>query len=98
MTRVMARVALCAVASACTVERAELRRPPRSAPVVSAEDSANVRGSVLSFAAAQERGDLVAMERILDPRVVVFEAGRVSDGWEEFRDRHLVPMLATLPD
>lgn len=95
----MAWVALCAVAvTGCTVERAEVRRPPRSAPVVSAEDSANVRGLVLGLAAAVERGDLVAMERILDPRVVVFESGHANYGWTDFRDHHLAPELAALRD
>ena len=94
----MARVALCAAASACTVERAEVRRPPRSAPVVSAEDSANVRGTVLSFAEALEDGDLIAMERRVDPGVVVFESGRANYGWADFRDNHLAPELATLRD
>lgn len=97
MRSAVAWLALCAVA-ACTVERAEVRRPPRSAPAVSAEDSANVRGTVLRFAAAFESGDLVAIERILDPRVVVFEAGHANYGWADFRDNHLAPELAALRD
>lgn len=81
------------VLTGCTIERAEPRRPPPSFVAVSAEDSANVRMTVLNLAAAYERGDLAALEQILEPGVVVFEGGRADRGWNEYLERHLGPEL-----
>ena len=96
----MSRLAIVLVAlglsSGCTVERAEVRRPPRARAIVSAEDSANVRGTLLSFAAEFEAGDLVGLERLFDPRVVVYESGQATVGWADFRDEYLEPELAVL--
>lgn len=90
---------VCAAAvAACTVERAEVRRPPRSRAVVSTEDSANVRGTVLTLGREFEAGDLAGLERLFDPDVVVFESGRVNRGWADYRDHHLAPELAALSE
>lgn len=82
----------------CTVERADVRRPPAARAVVSAEDSANVRGVLLTFTSQLVRGDVMGLERIFDPAAVVFESGRTARGWGDYRDRLLRPELEALHD
>ncbi len=96
MTRISFLLAFAALA-ACTVERAELPRAPRTRPLVSAEDSADVRSTILTLAGDLARGDLVALERIFDPQLIVFEAGKESRGWPDYRAQ-LGPALDALRD
>lgn len=98
--KAIAVLSLCAsLWVACTIERAEVRRPPARSPrVATAEDSANVRAVILTLAREVERGDLVALEGIFDPNVVVFESGRVNRGWADYRDHHLAPELAAFTE
>jgi ketosteroid isomerase-like protein len=35
--------------------------------------------------------DLAAVEKLVDPAIVVFENGHRNDGWPDFRDKHLKP-------
>jgi ketosteroid isomerase-like protein len=83
---------------ACTVERAEIRRPARSRPVATAEDSANVRGTVLAVASAVRTGDLDELERRVEPGLVVFADGHVHTGWTSVRDGWLRDAFAATRD
>lgn len=98
MTRAPLLLLAALMLAGCTVERAEIRRPPRARSAVSAEDSANVRGTLLTFAGEFERGALIGLERLFDPNVVVFESGRADRGWAAYRDHHLAPEIEALRD
>lgn len=50
-----------------------------------------VRGAVAAFEAALEAKDLAKIEKLVSPGIVVFENGYRNDGWEDFRDHHLIP-------
>jgi ketosteroid isomerase-like protein len=58
-------------------------------------DEAAVRGVLMQDAAAIERGDLAALDRLWanDESVTVVENGHANYGWADYRDRHLAPEL-----
>lgn len=55
----------------------------------------HVREVLARTAAAFERGDLAALDKIWadDPSVTVFESGHANYGWADYRDSHLAPEL-----
>ena len=54
-------------------------------------DEAEVRKIITDFESALQNKDLVKIEDLVSPQIVVFENGYRNDGWEDFRDHHLVP-------
>lgn len=44
-------------------------------------------------AAAVEKGDLAALDKIWAEDVIVFEGGGANYGWADYRDKHLAPEL-----
>ena len=59
-----------------------------------AEEKA-VRDVLTKEAAAVEKGDLAALDKIWanDESVTVFESGHANYGWTDYRDNHLTPEL-----
>jgi ketosteroid isomerase-like protein len=55
----------------------------------------HVREVLTRNAAAFERGDMAALDKIWadDPSVTVFESGHANYGWADYRDNHLAPEL-----
>lgn len=55
----------------------------------------HVREVLARTAAAFERGDLAALDKIWadDPSVTVFESGHANYGWADYRDSQLAPEL-----
>lgn len=61
-----------------------------------AQDQAgHVRDVLERNAAAFERGDMAALDKVWagDPWVAVFEGGHANYGWVDYRDNHLAPEL-----
>jgi uncharacterized protein (TIGR02246 family) len=60
----------------------------------SAEEKA-VRDVLTQEAAAVEKGDLAALDRLWanDESVTVFESGHANYGWADYRNNHLAPEL-----
>ena len=50
-----------------------------------------VRSAVAAFEAALEAKDLAKIEKLVSTGIVVFENGYRNDGWQDFRDHHLIP-------
>ncbi|HZI62612.1 MAG TPA: nuclear transport factor 2 family protein [Pyrinomonadaceae bacterium] len=62
----------------------------------SAQDNErSVREVLMQSAAAFEKGDMAALEKLWanDESVVVFESGHANYGWADYRDRHLGPEM-----
>ncbi|MCA1614764.1 MAG: nuclear transport factor 2 family protein [Acidobacteria bacterium] len=55
----------------------------------------HVRKVLTRNAAALERGDMAALDKIWanDASVTVFESGHANYGWADYRDKHLAPEL-----
>jgi uncharacterized protein (TIGR02246 family) len=85
-------VALCCAALALALA------PGVSAGARSADDAEAVRKLLLEMAAAFERDDRAALERIWahDEAVLVFENGHANVGWSDYRDNHLGPEMAAM--
>ena len=62
------------------------------------DDEAAVRNVLVESAAAFERSDLAALEKLWagDESVTVFESGHANYGWADYRDHHLVPEMKEL--
>lgn len=50
-----------------------------------------VKAVIQRFHESLERHDVAAIEALVAPDVVVLENGHRNDGWQDFRDKHLVP-------
>jgi len=50
-----------------------------------------VRNVISRFEMALQQHDLQAIEELVSPDIVVFENGHRNDGWQDFRDHHLLP-------
>lgn len=50
-----------------------------------------VRSCVAAFEAALEAKDIGKIERLVSVDIVVFENGYRNNGWQDFRDHHLIP-------
>lgn len=63
--------------------------------VAQMDGEAAVRRLLVEDAAAFERGDIAALNRIWanDESVTVFESGHANYGWTDYRDKHLVPEM-----
>lgn len=62
----------------------------------SAQDNErSVREVLMQSAAAFEKGDMAALEKLWanDESVIVFESGHANYGWADYRDRHLGPEM-----
>ena len=62
----------------------------------SAQDNEkSVREVLMQSAAAFEKGDMAALEKLWanDESVTVFESGHANYGWADYRDRHLGPEM-----
>jgi ketosteroid isomerase-like protein len=57
----------------------------------SRDPEAGVREVINRFEAGLQQHDLQAIEALVAPDIVVFENGRRNDGWQDFRDHHLLP-------
>jgi ketosteroid isomerase-like protein len=57
----------------------------------SRDPEAGVREVINRFEAGLQQHDLQAIETLVSPDIVVFENGRRNDGWQDFRDHHLLP-------
>ena len=65
-------------------------------PSARAQDSEmSVREVLMQSAAAFEKGDMAALEKLWanDESVTVFESGHANYGWADYRDRHLGPEM-----
>lgn len=67
---------------------------------VRAKDEEVVKKILIAQAAAVEKGDLQALDKIWsnDASVLVFENGGVNEGWENYRNKHLAPELKSFKD
>jgi ketosteroid isomerase-like protein len=54
-------------------------------------DETQVRKLINEFESALARKDIATVGSLLSPQIVVFENGYRNDGWEDFRDNHLIP-------
>lgn len=61
-------------------------------------DESAVREALTQNAAAFERGDMAALNRLWanDESVTVFESGHANYGWADYRDNHLKPEMAEM--
>lgn len=61
-------------------------------------DESAVREALTQNAAAFERGDMAALNRLWanDEAVTVFESGHANYGWADYRDNHLKPEMAEM--
>lgn len=57
----------------------------------SRDSEVEVRNIITKFETALQQRDLPAIEELVAPDIVVFENGRRNDGWQDFRDHHLLP-------
>jgi ketosteroid isomerase-like protein len=57
----------------------------------SRDPEADVREVINRFEAGLQQHDLRAIEAVVAPDIIVFENGRRNDGWQDFRDHHLLP-------
>ena len=55
------------------------------------DSEGEVRSVISQFEAALQRHDLQGIEAVVSPDIVVFENGHRNDGWQDFRDHHLLP-------
>ena len=55
------------------------------------EPETDIRDVIARFETALQQRDIQAIEALVSPDIVVFENGHRNDGWQEFRDRHLLP-------
>lgn len=55
------------------------------------DSEGEVRSVISQFEAALQRHDLQGIEAVVSPDIVVFENGRRNEGWQDFRDHHLLP-------
>jgi hypothetical protein len=65
--------------------------PLRLRAQVSPAPETEVREVVTRFEAALQKHDLQAVEALVSPDIVVFENGHRNDGWQDFREPHLLP-------
>jgi len=65
--------------------------PLRLRAQVSRAPETDVREVVTRFEAALQKHDLQAVEALVSPDIVVFENGHRNDGWQDFREHHLLP-------
>ena len=54
-------------------------------------DEAEVRKVIADFESALQKKDIVKIGDLVSTHIVVFENGYRNDGWEDFRDHHLIP-------
>jgi len=54
-------------------------------------DETQVRELVNQFESALEGKDIAKIEGLVSPQIIVFENGYRNDGWQDFRDNHLIP-------
>ncbi len=54
-------------------------------------DDIQVRKLINEFESALARKDIAAVGSLVSPQIVVFENGYRNDGWQDFRDNHLIP-------
>src|SRR5213593_4858666 len=64
--------------------------PLRPRAQVSQEPETDVREVITRFEAALQKRDLQAIEGLVSPDIVVFENGHRNDGWQDFREHHLL--------
>ena len=57
----------------------------------SRDSEAEVRNIISRFETALQQRNLPAIEELVAPDIVVFENGHRNDGWQDFRDHHLLP-------
>lgn len=55
------------------------------------DSEAEVRNIISCFETAIQRHDMLGIEALVSPDIVVFENGHRNDGWQDFRDHHLLP-------
>lgn len=55
------------------------------------DSEAEVRNIIGRFETALEQHDVQGIEELVAPDIVVFENGHRNNGWQDFRDRHLLP-------
>jgi ketosteroid isomerase-like protein len=67
-------------------------------PVNPTAAEASVRTVISSHAAAIERGDLQALDKLYsdEPSVLIIEGTSVDVGWKRYRDHHLAPELKAI--
>lgn len=54
-------------------------------------DETQVRKLINQFESALAQKDTAKVGRFVSPKIVVFENGYRNDGWQDFRDNHLIP-------
>ena len=54
-------------------------------------DETQVRKLINEFEAASAQKDIAKIESFVSMQIVVFENGYRNDGWQDFRDNHLIP-------
>ena len=54
-------------------------------------DETQVRKLINEFESALAQKDIAKIGSFLSPQIVVFENGYRNDGWQDFRDNHLIP-------
>jgi len=54
-------------------------------------DETQVRKLINEFESALARKDIAKIGGFASPQIVVFENGYRNDGWQDFRDNHLIP-------
>lgn len=65
------------------------------APLAAQDDSEQqVRTVIQQFHAALEKRDVSGIERLVAADLVALENGHRNDGWQDFRDNHLLPEFA----
>lgn len=55
------------------------------------EPETDVREVITRFETALEKHDVQTIEALVSPDIVVFEDGRRNEGWQDFREHHLLP-------
>lgn len=55
------------------------------------DSEAEVRKIISRFETALQQHDVQGIEGLVAPDIVVFENGHRNDGWQDFRDHHLLP-------
>lgn len=50
-----------------------------------------VRSVIVAFESAVQAKDVTKIERLVSVDIVVFENGYRNNGWQDFRDHHLIP-------
>ena len=55
------------------------------------DSEVEVRNIISRLETALQQRDLPTVEGLVAPDIVVFENGHRNDGWQDFRDHHLVP-------